>query len=101
MVGGTLDALRTPAGRIVPGEFFPFVFNDMPGVQGFRVHQRALDRLHISVVAEAAFDVAAETRAREQIGRVFGDAVAISIERVAELPLGPSGKSRVTVSELE
>jgi len=101
VVGRTLDAIRTPDGRIVPGEFFPFVFNDIPGVQGFRVHQRRLDRLDISLVTDAAYDAAAEHRCREQIGRVVGAGITLAIERVAELPLGPSGKVRVTVSEIE
>lgn len=101
VVGRTLDAIRTPDGRVVPGEFFPFVFNDIPGVQRFRVHQRQLDRLDISLVTDGAYDAAAERRCREQIGRVFGAGMTIAIECVDELPLGPSGKARVTVSEIE
>ncbi len=101
VVGRTLDALRTPEGRVVPGEFFPFVFNDIPGVRRFRVVQRARERLEISLVVDAAYDAAAERRAREQIATVFGSAMAVDIACVDELPLGPSGKTRVTVSELE
>lgn len=101
VVGRTLDSIRAPDGRVVPGEFFPFVFNDIPGVLRFRVHQRQLDRLDISLVTDAAYDAASERRCREQIGRVFGERMTIAIERVDELPLGPSGKARVTVSEIE
>lgn len=101
VVGRTLDALRAADGRVVPGEFFPFLFNDMPGVRRFRVHQRNLSRLEISVVADAAFDAAAERAARAQIARVFGDATEVAIERVADLPLTAAGKTRVTVSDLE
>ncbi len=100
VVGRTLDALRTPDGRVVPGEFIPFVFNDAPGVLGFRVHQRAVDRLEISLVVDAAWAAASERRAREQLARVFGEAMAIHFLLVDELPLGPSGKVRVTLSDL-
>jgi phenylacetate-CoA ligase len=100
VVGRTLDALRTPDGRVVPGEFIPFVFNDTPGVLGFRVRQRAADRLEISLVVDAAWNQTSERRAREQLLRVFGDAMALDFALVDELPLGPSGKARVTMSDL-
>jgi phenylacetate-CoA ligase len=100
VVGRTLDALRTADGRVVPGEFMPFVFNDTPGVLGFRVHQRAVDRLDISLVVDAAWGEASERRARAQIARVFGEATAVHFALVDALPLGPSGKARVTMSDL-
>jgi phenylacetate-CoA ligase len=100
VVGRTLDALRAADGRVVPGEFMPFVFNDIPGVLGFRVHQRAVDRLDISLVVDAAWGEASERRARAQIARVFGEATAVHFALVDALPLGPSGKARVTMSDL-
>jgi phenylacetate-CoA ligase len=101
VVGRTLDALRTPDGRVVPGEFMPFVFNDTPGVLRFRVHQRAIDRLEISLVVDGAWGPSSERRARDLIARVFGAAMAIDFAFVDDLPLGPSGKARVTMSDLE
>jgi phenylacetate-CoA ligase len=100
VVGRTLDALHTADGRVVPGEFFPFVFNEAPGVRRFRVRQRSITRLEISVVADAAFDAGAERAVRAQVARVFGEATEVAIERVDELPLTAAGKTRVTVSDL-
>lgn len=101
VVGRTLDALRAADGRVVPGEFVPFVFNDIPGVLRFRVHQPAIDRLQISLVVDAAWGDAGERRAREQIAAVFGATTQIEFRLVDDLPLGPSGKTRVTSSDIE
>ena len=100
VAGRRLDALRAPDGRVVPGEFFPSMFNNAPGVQHFRVRQKSLDRLDIRVVADAAFDAQTERRCIEDIGRVFGPSTTVAIERVESLPANLNGKVRVTVSEI-
>ena len=95
-----LDAICTPDGRVVPGEFFPSIFNETPGVLQFRAHQRSLELLEISVVANGEFDSIAQRLCREKIQRVFGSAIGIAIQRVDQLPPSSNGKLRVTTSEL-
>ncbi len=98
--GRRLDAIRTPDGRVLPGEFFPHMLKDVPGVRRFQVVQERLDALTVSVVATEAFAADQEAWVRHEIARVLGDAVAIELRRVDDIPLTASGKLRVTISRL-
>lgn len=98
--GRVLDAIRTPAGHVLPGEFFPHMLKDVPGLQRFRLVQRRLDQLDLSIVRGAGFDDASLAYIRREVDKVLGDSVELRCHFVDELPLTPSGKLRVTVSEL-
>ncbi len=98
--GRRLDVIRTPDGRILPGEFFPHLMKEVASVDRFQVRQTAIDRLRILIVARGEFTAAQEAFLRDHIGRATGPAVRIDIDCVDDIPLTPSGKRRVTVSEL-
>lgn len=98
--GRVLDAIRTLRGHILPGEFFPHMLKDIPGVQQFQLVQRRLDRLDLSVVRGDAFDDTSIARIRHEVARVLGQDVELMIHLVPDIPLTASGKLRVTVSEL-
>lgn len=100
VVGRKLDMIRSSDGRLLPGEFFPHMFKDVAGVRNFQVIQSQLDRLLVKVVSDNAFGEVEERYVRDQIARVLGGAVAIDLHRVDEIPLTPSGKHRVTISEV-
>ena len=48
--GRELDIIRTPDGRIVPGEFFPHLMKEVAAVQEFQVVQLKLDEIKIYLV---------------------------------------------------
>ncbi|MCA3178843.1 MAG: hypothetical protein O9345_03995 [Burkholderiaceae bacterium] len=98
--GRRLDMLRTPDGRIVPGEFFPHLMKEVAAVGSFQVRQKRLDRLDILVVPRGELRDDDEAFLRREIAKVFGGSIEITVERVADIPLTPTGKRRVTVSEL-
>lgn len=98
--GRVLDAIRTPSGHVLPGEFFPHMLKDVPGVQRFQLVQRQLDRLDLAIVRGADFDEASLAYIRREVAKVLGDSVALDCRFVDDIPLTPSGKLRVTVSEL-
>lgn len=98
--GRVLDAIRTPSGHVLPGEFFPHMLKDVPGVQRFQLVQRQLDRLDLAIVRGADFDEASLTYIRREVVKVLGDSVELDCRFVDDIPLTPSGKLRVTVSEL-
>jgi len=99
--GRRLDVLRTPDGRIIPGEFFPHLLKEAASVDRFQVRQKRLDRLDLLIVPRGAFNPADEAFLREHIGRITGPETKLNIEVVPDIPLTASGKRRVTVSELE
>jgi phenylacetate-CoA ligase len=98
--GRVLDAIRTPSGHVLPGEFFPHMLKDVPGVQRFQLVQRQLDRLDLAIVRGADFDEASLAYIRREVVKVLGDSVELDCRFVDDIPLTPSGKLRVTVSEL-
>lgn len=101
VVGRKLDMIRSVDGHLLPGEFFPHMFKDVPGVREFQVVQTELDNVIVKVVPDAEFREAEEKYVREQIGRVLGDSVVVTIQRVDKIPLSPSGKRRVTLSMVQ
>ncbi|WP_285401693.1 phenylacetate--CoA ligase family protein [Luteibacter sp. ME-Dv--P-043b] len=98
--GRTLDAIRTPAGHVLPGEFFPHMMKDVPGVTRFQLVQRRLDRLDLAIVRGPGFDEASLDYIRREVRKVLGDSAQLQCHFVDDIPLTRSGKRRVTISEL-
>lgn len=98
--GRVLDAIRTPDGRILPGEFFPHMLKDVPGLSRFQLVQRQLDRLELSIVRSGEFNDASLAYIQRETAKVLGDSVVLDYRFVDDIPLTRSGKRRVTLSEL-
>lgn len=99
--GRKLDAIRTPDGHLLPGEFFPHMLKDVPGLRRFQLVQRRLDRLDLALVCDERFDDNSMTYIRRELAKVVGNQVVLDCRIVDDIPLTPSGKLRVTVSALE
>ncbi len=100
VTGRMLDAIRTPAGTIVPGEFFPHVFKEFREVRQYQIVQDTLDVLRVRIVKGHGFDESIQSSIHRQLQRMFGDTLTIRFEYLDEIPLTPAGKLRVTVSNL-
>lgn len=98
--GRRLDAIRTTDGRVLPGEFFPHMLKDVPGVRRFQVVQETLDRFTLKVVPGPEFGAAQEDYVRREVAKVLGADAGLELQRVDDIPLTDSGKFRVTVSRL-
>jgi phenylacetate-CoA ligase len=98
--GRKLDALRTRDGRFVPGEYIVYAFLGATGVRRYQVVQKQLDAFEILIVPDAGFDAGVIEQVRSELVKVVGDSVALNFRLTDEIPLTPSGKQRVTVSEL-
>ncbi|HEX5124288.1 MAG TPA: phenylacetate--CoA ligase family protein, partial [Rhodanobacteraceae bacterium] len=98
--GRKLDTLRTPDGRLMPGEYIVYAFLTVPNVRQYQVVQREPAALDVYVVPEQGFDDAAEALIRSSIGGVAGPTMEIRCHRVAEIPATASGKYRVSINEL-
>jgi len=99
VVGRQLDIIRTPDGRVLPGEFFPHLMKDFAGVQRFQVVQEAADSLRIRLVAPA---MAREDRSRLEhaVRSAAGPSLTVRIQDVSDIPLTGSGKLRLVVNEV-
>jgi phenylacetate-CoA ligase len=98
--GRVLDAIRTADGRYLPGEFFPHMLKDVPGVARFQLVQRQLERLDLSIVRDADFNEDSLITIRREVKKVLGDSIELDCHFVDDIPLTRSGKTRVTISEL-
>jgi phenylacetate-coenzyme A ligase PaaK-like adenylate-forming protein len=99
--GRVLDAIITANGHRLPGEFFPHMLKDIPGLLRFQLVQRELERLDLSIVRGEGFDDASVAYIRREVAKVLGDSVTVQCHFVADIPLTASGKHRVTICELD
>ena len=100
--GRMLDVIRTPSGQMVSGVFFPHLMKDFEFVDRFQVIQKEIDLLHIKIVP--MYGKMPEDKGQQIINRVkshLGISVNVNIDFVDRIPLTPSGKQRVTISELK
>ena len=95
--GRLLDIIRTPAGRILPGEFFPHLFKDLSWVREFQVIQREPAHLRVLLVLRPEGGPADLEPLRRKLAAVLGGALEIQIDTVAAIPRTASGKLRVTI----
>lgn len=98
--GRLLDTIVTPAGKMVPGEFFPHLAKEFSEIKQFQVVQDEIERLVIKVVQEGEFAGPPLKRFRDEVKQVVGDDVTLDIQIVDEIPLTATGKRRVTVSNV-
>lgn len=98
IVGRVEDVVIGPDGRKMVR--FHGVFIDLPAIHSAQVVQKAVDHLDIRVVVDAHFSQDDEDiivrRVRSQLGEI-----KVNVLRVSELPVGPNGKVKAVISELE
>ena len=95
--GRVEDVLVGPDGRELVR--FHGVFVGLPGVIEAQVVQEAIDRFRVVVVPDRAFTSVQERDVIDRMRQRLGD-VVVTVERVDQIPRGPSGKFRAVVSEL-
>jgi len=98
--GRKLDAMRTRDGHFVPGEFIVYIFLNATGIKRYQVVQRQLDSLDVALVRGPDFDESVLDMLRAGLAKAVGSSIALNFNYVDDIPLTPSGKLRVTISEL-
>ena len=99
--GRKLDTLRTPDGRLLPGEFFVYAFLAVPGLRRYQVVQREIEALDVYLVPGDGFDDTVPQQVKDAIRKASGDSVSIRCHIVDDIKTTASGKFRVTICELE
>ncbi len=97
VVGRQLEVIRTPDGRLLPGEFFPHLLKDFHSIRQFQIVCESGNAIRVRVVADSAFGTI-EPTLRETIQRHLGPTMHVSIDRVNDIPLTPAGKRQVIVN---
>jgi phenylacetate-CoA ligase len=98
--GRTLDMIRTRDGRLLPGEYFPHNLKDVSGLVEFQVIQESLDVVRVLVVTDNRSNHEILSVVEAVVREGVGPATQVTIEQVQRISRTPSGKRRVTVSQL-
>ena len=98
--GRVHDLLHRPGGGYLPGEFFPHLFKECPGVRQFQVIQSAVTQLKINIVPGSKFSDRDLDIARAHIRGELGAEMEVQFHVAEEIEPTPSGKHRFTICEI-
>ncbi|UUO23439.1 phenylacetate--CoA ligase family protein [Colwellia sp. M166] len=98
--GRKLDIIKTPSGKIIPGELFPHLFKEFTCIQRFQVKQTTLDSLDILIIENTPLDILSREKITSEINKYTQGELAINFSIVNEIALTVSGKHRVTICEV-
>jgi phenylacetate-CoA ligase len=85
--------LMTDNGDLIPGTGWATIFQTLGAIQTFQVVQEEPRRIVIKVVTTGEYTEAIELKIIELFKRYLGEAMRIEIEKVASIPIPPSGKA--------
>lgn len=96
--GRVLDMIRTPDGRLLPGEIFVTMSFGWPPVYKYQVVQTAVDTLQFRLVMKRPWEGDERARFIAQAQGYTGPQMRIELAEVADIPTNATGKRRITVS---
>jgi len=100
IVGRAVDAISTPNGQYVHGEFFSHLFYGVDGVRRYQAYQPSLNEVRITI--ESSGDLSEDTlqTLRRKVMAHLGPGIEVSMQVVDAIPLTPTGKHRYVISEV-
>jgi phenylacetate-CoA ligase len=98
IVGRRLDVIKTPNGRVVPGEFFPHFFKDYKAIRRFQVRQERLHEIEIHLMVDSPLMDQTRWEIQQQLQQALGVELKIQLQEVESIPLTKSGKLQVVVN---
>jgi phenylacetate-CoA ligase len=101
IVGRSLDILRAPSGKVIPGEYFVYFMMDFEEISRYQVVQRQLDRLELRLQSKHPLSKQTLENIHQRISAGLDSTINLDIVTDAEISLTPTGKHRVTISELD
>ncbi|MCB0190840.1 MAG: phenylacetate--CoA ligase family protein [Anaerolineae bacterium] len=100
VIGRTNSVVTTPDGRVVHGAFFSKFFYNRSGVIQYRVHQTALDQLHIMLKCDDQFSSQQALALQQEISSDLGHQINVVVQIVPDIAPLPSGKMAYLISDV-
>ncbi|RJR28694.1 MAG: hypothetical protein C4574_04255 [Candidatus Latescibacterota bacterium] len=98
--GRSFDAVVTADGRHIGGFFWTWLSRAVPGVRRFQVEQRERSGIVFRFVPGPEWRDEYERTLERKIKDNCGDGFGVAFERVEEIPLTRSGKSKFIISNI-
>jgi phenylacetate-CoA ligase len=98
--GRQLDMLRTPDGRLIPGEFFPHLLKDYRAIRRFQVVQERPDQIFLRLVTDSDWNAQTSRHLESLVRQTLGPTVRFEIQLLTDIPVTALGKQRVVVSNI-
>ncbi len=99
--GRKLDIIKTPLGGKIPGEFFPHLFKEFPGIDKFQVKQKIINEIDIFIVINDKYSSKCQLFIENEFSKYSQGSVKINFIKVDDIALTASGKHRVTICEIQ
>lgn len=99
--GRVPDIVTAPDGTALVVHYFTILFEHLDGIGQFQVVQDEPDALRVRlVITDPDLVTANEQSIRRQIGEVTNGSLDVTFEYPDDIPLAPSGKRRLVVSQV-
>jgi phenylacetate-CoA ligase len=98
--GRQLDMLRTPDGRLIPGEFFPHLVKDYRAIRRFQVIQEQPDLISLRLVTDAHWNAETSRHLESLVRETLGPMMRFEVQLVTDIPLTAIGKHRVVINNV-
>ena len=96
--GRALDMIRTPDGRLLPGEIFVAMMLPWMQVQQYQIIQTAVDTLQFRLVMGRDWQGSERADFIASIEKHIGTQMRIELALVDDIPVNATGKRRISVS---
>jgi phenylacetate-CoA ligase len=99
IAGRQLDMLRTPDGRLIPGEFFPHLVKDFRAIRRFQVVQERPDLVLLCLATDANWNTETSRHLESLVRQTLGPLVRFEVQLVNDIALTAIGKQRVVINK--
>ena len=100
IIGRVEDMIRTPDGRYVAGSGLSVALKHSAGIKMSQIVQEKIDAMTIRVVRSAGYGDHDEQKLLAGLRDRVGEAIAIRVEYVDDIPLTAAGKLKFVVSKM-
>ncbi|MBN2483747.1 MAG: phenylacetate--CoA ligase family protein [Candidatus Omnitrophica bacterium] len=98
--GRILNTIKTPEGKLIPGEFFIYWFMGFDEIKQFQVRQDSLEEITVTMVPGRTLAESRKKSLLDVIRKIMGDKVRVDFRFVDNIPLTCSGKFQVVISNV-
>jgi len=101
MAGRTHDVIRTPSGKLLPGQFWTTLSRSVDGIEEFQLIQRSPSDLELRIKVTEGYDDRSEAVLRKKVESVSSGEIALTIVKVDAIEPTSAGKRRFIINAME